>query len=387
MNRGLHGRPLLLLGLGGAVLLLGHATLSLVFGEAPADGARVHGLAEGATGWRLLKAGDAPGAAQAFTRALDLIPDEPSFHVGLGAAYVKLLREEEAGRVLRRAIELDPNATRAYALLGDLAVRQGDWEEAIKHYRIAVRQDPNDVSLEDRLRTARQNQEAEAGFDRLFTPHFLVKFRGEHDRAFAREVADRLEIIYRDMGQRFGHLSGKTTVVVLYPERRFQETTMSPEWAGGLFDGLLRLSVDGLRRNRSEAERSLRHEYTHVLVFELAGGHAPAWLSEGLAQIFDGRSVPGREMQAAGDPDTTIPLHLLHGSFVGMTREAAQQAYGDSYNATRVLIARHGMARVHALLVALAEQPDFDRTFERVLHERYRDFEATWMGTHGGRRF
>ena len=387
MNRGLHHRPFWLLGFLGAAWLLGQGAVSpAVAGNQP-DERRAQGLAEGASGWRFLQTGKASDAVQAFSRALNVLPNEPSFYVGLGTAYVKLHKEEEAERLFEHAIELDANATSAHALLGDLSARKTDWDGAIRHYRIAVRQDPNDVSLEDRLRTAQHNQSAEAGFDRLFMPHFVVKFPGASDRALARDVAERLEIIYLEIGQGFGYFPAKPTIVVLYPERRFQEAAMGPEWAGGLFDGILRFSVEGLRPSRKEAERSLRHEYTHALVNGLAGGHAPAWLSEGLAQAFDGGTGADPDRQPAGDPNRLIPLHSLHGSFVGLTREAAQQAYGDSYRATRALIGRHGMSQVRALLIALADQPDFDRTFEHVLHERYRDFEAAWMGTHTGRRF
>ena len=368
--------------------------LSLVYGGvSPANGAdrtddiRAQGYSEAAAGWRLLKTGDTSGAALAFSRALNLIPGEPSFYVGLGTAYVRLRKEEEAEPLFRRAIELDPNATKAHALLGDLSARKDEWQEAIEHYRIAVRLDPNDVSLESRFRTARQHHGAEAGFDRLYTAHFVVKFNARIDRAPAREAADRLELAYRDIGQRFGYFPAKSTVAVLYPNRRFQESAMGPEWAGGLFDGILRMPADNLRHGRAEAERSLRHEYTHALVHELAGGNAPAWLSEGLAQVFEGRTVPAANGFIAGDPDTLNRLQLLHGSFADLTRETAEQAYVDSQSATHALIVRHGMPGVRALLAALADQPDFDRTFERVLHERYRDFEAAWMDTHGERRF
>jgi len=386
MNRGLHRRPLLFLGFLGMACFWSYPEPALA-GAGQANPGRDLAFSEAASGWRLLKTGDAAGAAQAFSRAIELVPGESSYYVGLGTAYVKLLKEDEAERVFLRAVELDPNATRAHALLGDLSARKGDWEQAIRHYRIAIRQDPNDVTLEESLRKAQQHHAAEAGFDRLFATHFIVKFHGGNDRELARNVADRMEVIYQEIGQSFGHFPAKTTTVVVYPDRRLPETGIGPEWAGGLYDGTLRFSGDDLRRSRLEAERSLRHEYTHAVVDELAGGHAPAWLNEGLAQVFDGRQPPGPDRRRTGDPDTMTRLHLLHGSFVGLTRETAEQAYADSYTATKALIARYGMERVRALLVALVDHPDFSRTFELVLHERYRDFEAVWMGTQTGRRF
>ena len=386
MTHRLQRRPVVFLGLVWLAWVSGYGALPLWAGTNQAEDRRAQASSDAASGWRLLKSGDATKAARSFAKAIDLMPNEASFYVGMGTAYVKLLKEDEAEGLFTRAIELDPNATTAHALLGDLTGRKGDWEGAIRHYRIAIRQDPNDVTLQERLRSAQANHRAEADLDRLYVPHFVVKFYGANDRMLAREVADRLEAIYQDIGVTLGHFPAKPLEVVLYPAGRFQEVTAGPEWARGLFDGTLRFSIENLRGRRMETERSLRHEYAHALVYELAGGHAPAWLNEGLAQVLDGRPA-ATPVKPVGDPDALTPLHFLHGSFVGLTRETAQQAYADSYAATQVLIARHGMSRVRTLLVALADQPDFGRTFELVMQERYRDFESAWTTAQTGRRF
>lgn len=351
------------------------------------DSRRTQAFSQAVAGWHLLQTGDYRRAERAFTQAMTLVPDEPSFYVGLGVSQLRLAKEEQAALMFERAIQLDPHSTKAHELLGDLHARKDGWAAAVEHYGIAVRQDPNDVSIQERLLSAKRSYAAQADLDVLYTAHFAVKFQGTTDRQLARDVADHLERIFLGIGRELGYFPAKPIAVVLYPGQRFQEATLSPHWARGLFDGTLRLSVDGLRRNPVEVVTSLRHEYTHALVHELADGHAPAWLSEGLAQFFEGGQGAGQGQASIGSPDEVMPLHLLHGSFVGLPRRAAQQAYADSYSAVQALIARHGLSRIRDLLETLATQQDFARAFEGVLHERYRDFEVAWMGAQTGRRF
>lgn len=349
---------------------------------APRDQARLRAV----TGWRLFERGDYRGAERAFSQAVTLAPDEPTFYVGLGASEMRLSKEEQAALALERAIRLDPLSTMAHELLGDLYARRGAWAAAGEHYGIAVRLDPNDVALQARLRTSQRSHAAEAGFDSLHTAHFTVKFQGETDRGLAREVADRLEGIYGDLGLEWGYFPDGPIAVVLHPPGRLQAATLGPAWAAGLFDGTLRLSGETLRRGSVEAQASLRHEYTHALVHGLAGGRAPAWLSEGLAQHFEQRSGAGRAPVAAG-PDHDLPLYFLQDSFAGLPRRAARQAYAGSRAAVQTLIDRHGFPRVRELVRALAGRPDFARVFESVLHERFSDFETEWMSARSKERF
>jgi tetratricopeptide (TPR) repeat protein len=378
-----HRWPLLIAGvLVGGLLYGSDTSLPAAWGAQAAPPAQAH--IQAGAGWRLFKRGDYRGAERAFSQAVALAPDEPAFYVGLGASEMRLSKEEEAALALARAIRLDPLSTMAHELLGDLHARRGEWAAASEHYGIAVRLDPNDVALQARVSAAQRSRAAEAGFDSLHTAHFTVKFRGATDRMLAREVADRLEGIYNDLGAQWGYFPVRPIGVVLYPPGRLQAATLGPPWVAGLFDGTLRLSGEALRRSPTEAQASLRHEYTHAVVYELSGGRAPAWLSEGLAQCFERGRAADRPPPAAG-PDHVLPLYFLQDSFSGLPRRAARQAYAGSRAAARALIERHGLARIRDLLEALGGRPDFARVFEGVLHERLPDFESEWMnaGTEG----
>ena len=339
------------------------------------------------TGWRLVKESQYQRAVQAFTEAAELLPDDASFLVGIGLCQHRLFRDDLALTALERAIRLDSSIGQAHKLLGDVDYRRGEIQTAIRHYETARRQDPNDVTLQARLVTAHRELQAEAGFDRLYSSHFAVRFEGSTDRRRVHEVANRLEMVYNKIGRTFSYFPVEPFTVILHPDRQFQNTTLSPGWAGGLFDGKIHLPMRGLMRGRQAVDRILSHEYTHALVDRLSGGHAPAWLSEGLALHLEGRADAWGHEVLARHAAEVAPLNSLHGDFLELPPHRATVVYAESYQATKALIRRYGMDRVRKLLEALSVTPDFSSAFYAVFQDRYRDFDAAWIAGQAQERF
>ncbi|MGH7235912.1 MAG: hypothetical protein ACREIO_05975, partial [Nitrospiraceae bacterium] len=102
-------------------------------------------------------------------------------------------------------------------------------------------------------------------------------------------------------------------------------------------------------------------------------------LSEGLALYFEGGAKPWGRDYLSRHAWELVPLHSLHGSFLELAPRAASIAYAESYGAAKALIHRYGLVRVRELLAALAATPDFPGTFEKVLQDRYAEFDATWV--------
>lgn len=340
------------------------------------------------TGWRLVETGDYLHAAQAFTEATERVPGEASFLVGLGLSQHRLLRDDVAVTALERAVHLDFYVDQGHKLLGDVYFRQGAIATAIRHYETAIQQDPNDVALKESLAKAWREYRAEATFDRLFSPHFVIKFLGSKHRGAANAVAERLEMAYDEVGAKMSYFPTETFTVMLYPAEQFRDVTLSPDWARGLFDGRIHLPIEdqGMTRAPAVSDGALIHEYAHAMVHRLSAGHAPTWLNEGLALFFEGRATSwGREILAL-PADEIAPLRSLHGSFLGVPPRTAAVAYAESYWATHALVKQYGIARVRQLLEALSVTPDFPKTFEAVLKIRYREFDATWMTVPTGTR-
>ncbi|MFQ5993137.1 MAG: tetratricopeptide repeat protein [Nitrospiraceae bacterium] len=336
-------------------------------------------FAQAENGWQLIQDGEYQEAEGAFTQATMVVADEASFFLGLGLSQHLLARNHLAANALERAVELDPSVREAHTLLGNVYEDRGELALAIRHYEHALKQDPNDVGLQARLQGAKRESRANAGYDRLFSAHFVVTFPGPAQRRAARRVADQLDLVYKEIGRRLEYFPDAAITVVLSHERQFREVTASPEWARGLFDGKIRLSIDGVSGKTSETRSTLRHEYTHAVVHRLSSGRAPTWLDEGLAMYFEGRAANRRRDVLVQHIQERMPLTSLHGSFLGLPPRAAAEAYLESYGATRELIRRHGLRRVRQLLEALRKTPDFSAAFEMVLQERYSDFDTGWI--------
>lgn len=348
---------------------------------------RAAALSQAEVGWRLVREGQYLRATQVFTEAAKRFPDDASFLVGLGLCQHRLTRDDLALTTLERAIRLDPSVGQAHKLLGDVHYRRGEIRTAIRHYETAQQQDPNDVTLQARLVTAQRELQAERGFDRLYSSHFVVKFEGSTDRRRVHEVANRLEIVYKKVGRTFSYFPVEPFTVILYPDRQFQDATLSPGWAGGLFDGKIHLPMQRITKDQQAGRRILSHEYTHAIVDRISSGHAPAWLSEGLALHVEGVSHTwGREVLARHAADIA-PLNSLHGDFLELPPHRATVAYAQSYQATRSLIRRYGMDRVRRFLETLSVTPDFSSAFEAVFHDRYSEFDASWIAGQAQQRF
>jgi hypothetical protein len=226
--------------------------------------------------------------------------------------------------------------------------------------------------------------DAEWDFDELRSAHFSIGFApGESESRAAAELVERgLEAAYFHVGHKLDLYPGTRIPAVLYPSEAFHDITQTPSWSSGVFDGRIKLPVGNLvAGDHAALERTLRHEYGHVLVHELTRGRAPVWLNEGVAiwaeETRDGdredwalRTIAGQEL---------FPLATLAGPFLGLPGARVPVAYAQSYLALRALLDRHGARRVRTLLEALGSGQPFDAAFQDAFSDDAARFEQALM--------
>src|SRR5206468_3284909 len=107
----------------------------------------------------------------------------------------------------------------------------------------------------------------------------------------SHEVLEYLEESYEDLVRWFGtdpFAKGPRIRVVLYRRADFDRMTGLGDWAAGVFDGVVRVSLEDLAAG--QAWRAvLVHELVHAFVQSLGGPAVPGWLNEGLAQLLEHR--------------------------------------------------------------------------------------------------
>ncbi len=328
--------------------------------------------------WVRLERGEPDEAVRAFEEANRLRPDEGAVLLGLGAAHLYRGGEHEAEVFLQRALEADPTQILALKLLGEIAYRRDDLHGARAHFEAALRLDPSDATVRERLDLILAEAGAQKEVRRLESRHFTVRFEREQGEAPARAVLARLELARQEIGRRLGVFPERKIPVVLSAGGAFHEHAQAPDWAQGLFDGKIRLPVEGAMRDGTALDRVLRHEYTHALVHDRTRGRAPTWLSEGLAIACEGRDTDN-ERQIVQSSDHLIPIRELHGSFLTLPRTEVPLAYAESAAAVEYLLRRHGAPAMRALLARLGEAGDFAAAFHDATGTTYMKFQADWL--------
>jgi tetratricopeptide (TPR) repeat protein len=324
-----------------------------------------------AAGWDALRAGAAQEAAVDFAEALRLDGRDPMTMFGAGVAAHLSGKTAEAREALVGALRLQPSLTPASLLLGEILYRQADLDSAIEVYEQALNFAPKQPVLLSRLGAWRREAALHGQFSQKLATHFTILFEGPPDAALASSVADYLEADYWRIGGALGGYPDGVVQVVLYTKEQFRDITQSPSWAGGAYDGRIRIPVGG-RIEEKELRRVLAHELTHAIVHSIAPRGTPQWLNEGLALVFEGADPQrAREPLSRGAP---IPLTRLEKPFDGLNADEAARAYAESLVATSRLLELGGPSTAFNLLTDVASGIPFSDAFARAVLVPYDEF-------------
>ncbi|MFN0007709.1 MAG: hypothetical protein ACKVXR_07360 [Planctomycetota bacterium] len=265
-----------------------------------------------------LDRGDLEQAVLLFERCRAAVPGEPVFARNLAEALARLaVRQDESGGPEERA-------------------------RAVEHLARAAELAPEREDIARRLEQMRRLASSEEGFMVENSEHFELSYDGARTDILwsTFDIVKPLENAYQDFGELFGRWpveSGRPRIrVVLYRKTGFHEATGMGHWAGGVFDGSVRVPVEDLGREKETLERVLRHEVAHAFVRETGGNQVPGWLNEGLAQWLEARTLVDRareieEARAKLAGKTLIPLDELESSLSAIQGdEAVAQAYAQS---------------------------------------------------------
>jgi Flp pilus assembly protein TadD len=325
---------------------------------------------------RQIATGDLDGAQQALDAVLAEHDDAEA--LALQGQLNERRGDLVAARVAyERSVELGGEDADVFLKLSAMYRQQGLQGRAVDMLHRAEQSGARGQDFQAMKQVVAAEQQAEAGYDSLTSPHFAVSFSGGEDAAAARLILSQLEDAYLVVGHKLGQYPGHRTPVVLYPAQEFQRVTHSPGWAGALYDGRIKVPVGGLRRDDPELARTIRHEYAHSLIIALSGGKCPVWLNEGVAMWAEDDRDGERESWALGilqmQPAPT--LARLETSFMRMRPEQAAAAYAQSYLAARHLVARYGDRSLQNLLAAFATSADTAAAFREALPIELSSFE------------
>lgn len=328
-------------------------------------------------GWKALDAGQTEVAARAFREALAEDAKSPRLRLGLAFAAFAQRKDSEAKAALEQALALEPTLPGARELLGRVLYRTGDLDGAIRVYSALLAGKSADhplVQLHDRWR-----READLR-DRMSVAvgsGFTVAFEGEEDAALASQALASLERASTRIGALLGVYPLAPVPVVLYTGEQFRDITRAPQWAGGAFDGTIRVPMRGALNDPRELDRVLAHEFAHALVHTLAPRGVPTWLNEGLAAALEHDPIDGSKTAPTVEPPALIPLGRLGTSFGPLSAADAQRAYATSAFAVRRLLDEAGGVAIANLLRDIGSGENFDAAFSRRMPRSLDDFQSS----------
>ncbi len=262
-------------------------------GAAPRSGVDAQWARLNQQGIDALDRGDEIASVALFEQCLRALPTEPVFASNLAEALARLsVREHERGG-------------------------EDDRAQSMEHLARAVLLAPERTDLAQRLAQLKKLTESEHGFWVDASEHFELSYDGSRNELLmkASQITQILERIYLELGEAFGSFpveAGRSKIrVVLYRREGFHEVTGIGHWAGGLYDGSVRVPVEDLGREKAALDRVLRHEVTHAFVHASGGKNVPGWLNEGLAQWLETGSLTAQAGAVAEARKTLMGNELI----------------------------------------------------------------------------
>ncbi len=294
-----------------------------------------------------LAAGELERAVELLESCVEGEPERDVFRLNLAEALARLARARRAEggqpgdgiELLERAFELAPD-------------REG---------------------LEDRLGQWRREAEVEGGFWREGSASFELSYDGERAELLheSHRVLDTLEAAYGELREAFGRdpvveAGGRRIRVVLYRRESFDRVTGLGDWAGGAFDGTIRVPVGDLEGKEAALTRVLRHELVHAFVQAVGGSGVPGWLNEGLAQWLE---APPAGLVAVArsrlSKATLFGLEELGGNLASWKdAEAIHLAYAQSVALCDFIAYHYGERVLFRMVAGCAQDRTVQESFE-----------------------
>ncbi len=330
-----------------------------------------------------LNANHADAAIALLEQGLAL-EEDPALLSALGIARVRQEQWDPARTALERAVALGASDPYTLIALGKVYRQAGDRAAAVEMFDRARDSGATGPGFQQTLTRLERELDAEWDFSEMRSPHFQVSFAGgeRESAAAAQAVAQGLENAYFHDGRKLDVYPTERVPVVLYASEDFHDVTQTPSWTGGVYDGRIKLPSRGVEDGDGVVlERTLRHEYGHVLVTQLSHGHVPVWLNEGVAIWCEEDREGEREDWAYRTlaNETLFALKDLEGSFTTLPPERVHVAYAQSYLAVRDLVGESGGRSLHELLAALGGGKSLDEAFRTVYSRSMAGFESEFI--------
>jgi tetratricopeptide (TPR) repeat protein len=332
------------------------------------------------------QAGRPAEAIEQYRQAVDAAPEERQHWTGLALAHARAGELARGQAVAEQALRAFPDDPELLYLLADLQERQGRSREAVETLRRLLAREAGHARGRTLLTRLEREQGIEGGYWSQESAHFLVRYEGGGGIEVGRSVVDMLERAYESLGRDLGVYPKERVQVGIYVTKTFAEIGgIPPEFAEhvlAFYDyQKLRLRLSASQTGSYSLERTVRHEYAHLLIHHATQGRAPRWLHEGLAQVVEPRSAPRFV-------ETEVVLDRQHFTLDALERLFRSNAVGVAYQLSHViveyLVDRGGMSGMRSFLGRLGQGESLPQALKEGIGVGVEDVESRLLAA-GGR--
>lgn len=325
--------------------------------------------------------GDLSSARTSLEEAVKLDTQNPTLLSNLATIHFRLGDYQKTEDLLQASLAIDGKNQWAHLLLGETYYRQEKIAQAISAWNEGLRLGPNEA-IAQRLEKARRESGIHNELSPLRSTHFILRYDSKTSHSqLGQQILDTLEDQYRRLSNELTSHAPATVAVILYPDQAYFDITRAPRWAGGTFDGKIRIPTKGMYSITSELKAALAHELTHCFMAALPGRGSPTWFLEGVAQLQEGRTAAGdrKALAQLQKGNRLIPLRELKGSFMGLPAGTAALAYAEGLSAVEYLTARFGRSALRNVFDLMAQNYNFENAFNTALQQSVSEFETAWQ--------
>lgn len=346
-------------------------------------------------GFELKSKGKLPEALENLKLALQYAPNTIQITRNISITYLDLAYSAyrnaaytSCERFLQEAMKFDKDNPYAYILSGDVAYKKDNYEQANQDWSYALKLNPKLNDLRLQLEKLKKEMEIEANFHLREVDNFKLKFEGIEKQDLAQAVSEILRQAYRDVGQDFEFYPSSVNSVIIYPEAKLKAMEYYPDWIAGVYDGKIRIGED-IGKSKLYLQAVLYHEYTHVLIYLLAGGNVPFWLNEGLAE-YEARRF--KKAKIRKEQNIILRKALRHDAIftqvelasldltelASLTPEKRALVYLQSESLVTYLIKRSSFYDIKQLLLRLGKKEPVQRAFREIFYMDLETLEKNW---------
>ena len=307
---------------------------------------------------------------------LKLRPNDSELAIKAATAYQKIENSLSAISTLQEFVERYPDDAKVNYVLSRLLYLNGNLAESKYYLNRSIEINPQDKKSNNFLQKLEKESILEQNTNTFTGKHFELSYPDSFSEDWAEELVEQLENAYEEIGNKLSFYPEQKAQVILFQTNDFKMVHDLPDWAGGVYDGKIKLPVP-TNSFPAALKGAIYHEYAHHVIYLASSGNCPIWLNEGLAQIFEKDSDDLSESINNDYLETNINLETIDKGFKSSPdRLTAIKLYKLSFNASARLLNEYGWNNISDILRMLSIGKNFDEAANEILGETQEDLEG-----------